>query len=214
VAGVKLPKWGSCEHKTLGQRLAYLAESAKNTSHLEACTNERSHSHQRIAFLDAPATADTSAVDFWTTLKHIHKAHNSELSHAACHSSLEKDVAQVLDTHRDVDSWARNFQTGWSAPYHFNGSWCRYEPDFVARLANGVNLIIECKGVYDDKAQAAEAYIRDHWIPCVAGTPSLPDALRRYDYLVISDATLARAHIAQAANASTGAGALAVPVSA
>ena len=80
---------------------------------LDACTDERSHTHQRIAFLDAPSTADTSAVDFRTTLKHIHTAHNSELSAAACHSKLEKDVAQVLDTHRDVDSWARNFQTGW-----------------------------------------------------------------------------------------------------
>lgn len=181
---------------------------------LDACTDECSHGHQRIAFLDAPATDDTSAVDFWTTLKHVHTAHNSELSYAACHSNLEREVAHVLDTHQDVDSWARNFQTGWSAPYHFNGSWRRYEPDFVARLANGVNLIIECKGVRDDKAHAAEAYIRDHWIPCVAGTPSLPDALRCWDYLVINDATLARTHIAQAANASTVEGALAVPVSA
>ena len=197
MAGVKLPKWGSCEHKTLGQRLAYLAESAKNTSHLEACTNERSHSHQRIAFLDAPATADTSAVDFWTTLKHIHKAHNSELSHAACHSSLEKDVAQVLDTHRDVDSWARNFQTGWSVPYFFNGSWRRYEPDFIARLTNGTSLIVECKGVRDDKAIAAETYVLQHWIPCVAGTAALPDALRPWSFVEIQDAKFARHQIEQ-----------------
>ena len=178
---------------------------------LRACTDERSQSHERVALLDAPPTADTSSVDFWTTLKHIHVAGNSELSHAACHSKLERDVAQVLDTHQDVASWARNFQTGWAAPYHFEGSWRRYEPDFIARLSDGLNLIIECKGVRDDKAIAAEAYIRDHWIPCVAGTPALPDALRRWEYLVITDATLARSQIAAVADPSTVDDVLAVP---
>ena len=175
---------------------------------LGACTDEHARTPRRVAILDAPATADTSDVDFWTTLTHVHATRNSELSHAACHSRLEQQVAQVLDTCEHLECWARNFQTGWAVPYHFGGAWRRYEPDFVARLAgNGTNLIIECKGVRDDKADAAEAYVRDHWIPCVAGTPSLPGALRRWDYLVITDAAEARAQITEAARrASTGDG--------
>ena len=53
-------------------------------------------------------------------------------------------------------SWARNFRLGWTVPYLWEGTWHRYEPDFVARLFAGrddedaVHLIVECKGVPDD----------------------------------------------------------------
>ena len=35
MAGAKLPKWGFCDHKTPGQRLADCGKSPFNTSHLE-----------------------------------------------------------------------------------------------------------------------------------------------------------------------------------
>ncbi|MCY4068329.1 MAG: hypothetical protein OXE79_04375 [Acidimicrobiaceae bacterium] len=49
-------------------------------------------------------------------------------------------------------------------------------------------MIIECKGVVDDKALAAEAWTRDHWIPAVEGTAQLPDELRCWAYEVITEA--------------------------
>ena len=164
---------------------------------LDACTSERGQEHRRVAVLDSPPRLDTSDIDFDTTLHHVHPAQRSELSHAACHSNLEKRVAEILDTHKLVEAWARNFQTGWSVPYFFNGSWRRYEPDFIARLADGTNLIVECKGVRDDKAIAAENYVQEHWIPCVAGTAALPDALRRWAFIEIQDANFARHQIEQ-----------------
>ena len=164
---------------------------------LDACTSERGHEHTRVAVLDSPPRLDTSDIEFDTTLTHIHKASHSEVSHAACHSDLEKQVAAVLDTHKRVNAWVRNFQTGWSVPYFFNGSWRRYEPDFIARLSDGTNLIVECKAARDEKAVAAEKYVLDHWIPCVAGTAALPDALRRWSYVEIRDAKLARHQVEQ-----------------
>ena len=164
---------------------------------LDACTSERGQEHQRVAVLDSPPRFDTSDVSFDTTLEHIHEAKRSELSQAACHSNLEKQVAVILDTHERVEAWARNFQTSWSVPYFFNGSWRRYEPDFIARLTDGTNLIVECKGVRDDKAIAAETYVLHHWIPCVAGTSTLPDALRQWTFVEIQDAKFARHQIDQ-----------------
>ena len=130
--------------------------------------------------------SDTDGVDFETTLEHIHAAEQSELSHAACHSQLELLTARALDAHPLVARWARNFQLGWTIPYHHEGSWRRYEPDFVAvlRAPDGgeVNLIVECKGVMDEKAEAAEQWTNEHWIPCVEATADLPDSLRRWHY--------------------------------
>ena len=170
---------------------------------LEACSGSAGAGDRRIAVLDAPPLFDTSDVDFYTTLKHIHKAKHSELSHAACHSHMEKQLAQILDRHPLVVSWARNFQTGWEAPYYFKGVWHRYTPDFIVRLQGELNLIIECKGVPDDKSAAAEAYMQDHWIPCVAGTADLPDSLRHWDYLIVTDIRDARNQISAAANQAT-----------
>jgi len=132
---------------------------------------------------------DTAGVRFETTLRHITAAKHSELSHAACHSRLELDAARILDRHPAVAAWVRNFGLDWSLPYHFDGAWRRYEPDFVARLANGLNVVIECKGIVDPKALAAERWTRDHWIPAVAGTPEVPGDLRRWAYEVITDAS-------------------------
>ena len=141
----------------------------------------------RFARLARPVgLLDTSSVDFETTLDHIHATRRSELSHAACHSNNpELKVAGLLDEHPRVERWVRNFQLGWSIPYHMKGAWRRYEPDFVARLDDGTNLIIECKGIVDDKAEATAQWTLEHWIPSVGGTTELPDDLRKWSYRVI-----------------------------
>ena len=132
--------------------------------------------------------SDTSGISFETTLDLCPKTRRSELSHAACHSRLETRTAKVLDDHPEVDAWARNFRLGWTVPYYFQGIWRVYEPDFIARLSNGVNLIIECKGIEDDKARAAAEFVEESWIPCVAGTGSLPADLRVWRYEMIREA--------------------------
>ena len=154
---------------------------------IAACRFASTPPPRRIAALGSPPLADSRDVRFETTLRHVLACKHSELSHAACHSRLELRCARILDQHPAVEAWARNFGLGWSLPYHFDGAWRLYEPDFVARLAGGLNVVIECKGVADDKARAAEAWTREHWIPAMAGTPQLPDDLRRWAYEVIFD---------------------------
>ena len=156
-------------------------------SHIrDACEFGTLPAHRYARLARPVGLLDTSSVDFVTTLYDIHEARDSELSHAACHSkNPELIVAGLLDRHPRVERWVRNFQLGWSIPYHMKGAWRRYEPDFVARLDDGTNLIIECKGVVDDKAEATAQWTLDHWIPSVAGTDELPDDLRRWSYKVI-----------------------------
>lgn len=141
----------------------------------------------RLARLAHPPLMDTSRVDFLTTLQHVTDTDRSELSHAACHSEFELRAARQLDRHDDVLCWARNFQLGWAIPYYMDGVWRRYEPDFVARLRNGTNLIVEVKGITDRKAETTEHWTKQHWIPAVAGTDAVSDGLRHWSYLVLRD---------------------------
>ena len=154
---------------------------------------ERAYSGDLTAKLGQPALLDTGDISFETTLQWIWPppktqpefsqsagkteqplTAKSELNLAACHSGLERSCAELLDNHSQVEAWARNFGLGWSIPYHFQGVWRSYHPDFVARLTDGTHLIIECKGIPDDKSEATKHYVTEWWIPAVAGTPDLP----------------------------------------
>ncbi len=156
-------------------------------NHILSACDFRTTSSVHRARLANPPILDTARVDFETTLDNIAETIKSELSHAACHSRLELDTAARLDQHPRVRRWVRNFQLGWTIPYWRNGAWARYEPDFVAVLDNGTNLVIECKAAWDKKADEAAEYTRDHWIPSIAGTTDLPDDLRRWAYAIIDD---------------------------
>ena len=153
---------------------------------------------------DSPAMLDTSAIDFETTLAdryptygdpHRTASERSELNIAACHSHLEATIAELLDTSLPrVEAWVRNFRLGWDIPYLADGVWRSYEPDFVARIRNRdgdpVHLIVECKGMPDEESATKACYVTDWWIPAVANSPQIPDFLRRWKFLEITDAAL------------------------
>ena len=163
---------------------------------LEACDIATMPLARRARLAPQEPLADTDGVDFETTLEHVWPATRSELSHAACHSRLELLTAEALDAHPRVRRWARNFGLGWTIPYHHEGAWRRYEPDFIAVLdrpgGGPVNLIVECKGVMDTKAETAARWTGEHWIPCVAATTDLPESLRRWHYAFIENAASVR----------------------
>ena len=154
--------------------------------------------------VDGPITLDTSAIDFETTLtdrypadddRHCTVSERSELNIAACHSHLEATVAELLDTgFSHVEAWVRNFRLGWDVPYLYDGVWHSYEPDFVARLRNRdgdpVHLIVECKGRPDEDSETKARYVTDWWIPAVANSPQLPERLRRWSFVEITDTAI------------------------
>ena len=161
---------------------------------------------------DGPMTLDTSAIEFETTLadrypaddnRHRTVSERSELNIAACHSGLETVVAELLDTaFHHVEAWVRNFRLGWDIPYLHDGVWHSYEPDFVARLRNRdgdpVHLIVECKGRPDEESETKARYVTDWWIPAVANSPQLPEWLRRWSFVEITDAAMGHRVLADA----------------
>ncbi len=171
-------QWASHPNVNLADLRVLLADpnklQAAKEQILDACEFGEEPSGRR-ARLTRPPLHDTAGIDFETTLLHVlAEPQKSELSHAACHSMLEYETARALDGNSRVVRWVRNFQLGWTIPYWRQGAWARYEPDFVAVLDNHTNLIIECKGAWDDKSTLAAEYTRDHWIPSIAGTPTCP----------------------------------------
>ena len=159
----------------------------------DACETTGGAHDRPVAAFGYPTVLDTSSVRFETSLSDRHVTKNSELNIAACHSHFETACARALDKHPDVTSWARNFRLGWSVPYLWEGTWHRYEPDFVARLFAGhedddaVHLIIECKGVPDDQSERKKQSITRRWIPAVQASGNLSQWLRRWSFVELDE---------------------------
>ncbi|HRD87497.1 MAG TPA: DEAD/DEAH box helicase family protein [Accumulibacter sp.] len=82
----------------------------------------------------------------------------------AAHFQLEKLAKEGL-----VFCYARNDRLEFNIPYEFYGNPQVYEPDFIVRLTNSVNVVLEIKGKphedTDAKHQAAKRWVAavNHW---------------------------------------------------
>jgi len=164
-----------------------------------------------LAIMDDPATVSTADRHFETTLLRFpadltRTLERSELNAAACHSTFECSVADLLEKVPGVDAWLRNFRLGWSIPWHdpVLARWHDYEPDFVARVPRAdsgrpAHLIIEVKGVRnlhaDEKMRAAQ-----NWCERVtSGATGQP--LGHWACVMIDDSRDAGARLTHAVNA-------------
>ena len=158
-----------------------------------ACISTGGTADRLVAAFSHPMLLDTSGVRFETSLDDRYDTTNSELNIAACHSHLEAVCAELLDKHPDVTAWARNFRLGWMVPYLSDGTWHRYEPDFVARLFaereddDAVHLIVECKGHPDPTSERKKQAVVSRWIPAVQASGQLPGWLRRWSFVELDE---------------------------
>jgi type III restriction enzyme len=104
----------------------------------------------------------------------------------------EGSAAFRLERSPAVISYARNDQLGLTIPYEYQGVAHVYETDFLVKLTNGENLLLEVKGYEDDQTQAKHTAPR-RWVSAVTNWGELG----RWDFLVCRnpqrlDADLAR----------------------
>src|SRR6185312_11718695 len=87
----------------------------------------------------------TAGVDFPTT-RPVSPAKKSHINLVVQHSDWEAKAAVVLDSLEVVEAYARNDHLGLVIPYDYLGIDQSYEPDFIVRLQNQLNLLLEIKG--------------------------------------------------------------------
>lgn len=119
------------------------------------------------------ATGSTADVVF-TTVRKVWKTTRSHISHVVMESSWEKLAAQILESHRYVNRYVRNYKLDFSIPYRFAEKGHQYVPDFIVvcsktpadPAAPTLNLIIEIKGEEDERDRA-KAVGAQRWVDAV-----------------------------------------------
>ncbi len=127
----------------------------------------------------------TSRVHF-KTVRPVQATTASHLNYVVCDTESWEQAAmfqlEQLALAGTVECYARNDHLEFTIPYELYGEPHAYEPDFIVRLANGANVVLEVKGRSredtDAKHQAATRWIAavNHW-----------GRLGEWDFLVCRD---------------------------
>jgi type III restriction enzyme len=114
----------------------------------------------------------TKSVHF-KTVKPVQMTGASHINFVACDTDSWEQAAsfqlEKLAKEGIVFCYARNDRLEFNIPYELYGNPQVYEPDFIVRLSNGVNVVLEVKGQShedtDAKHQAAQRWVAavNHW---------------------------------------------------
>ncbi len=93
-------------------------------------------------------------------------AARSHINLGVADSIWEAQAAYEFDRNPAVTAWAKNDHLGFEIAYIFSGVFHKYRPDYLIRLANGVNLILETKGELTPKHETKRRYLGE-WVNAV-----------------------------------------------
>lgn len=87
----------------------------------------------------------------WLTTKPCQATVRSQISHVVYDSTWEKAVADLCEKVPQVVAWAKNDHLDFVIRYLWRGSSRNFVPDYLIRLDNGKTLVLEVKGVDDER---------------------------------------------------------------
>jgi type III restriction enzyme len=99
----------------------------------------------------------------WYTSKPCEYAYKSHINFCVYDSTWEATESYILDKSKNVDAWVKNDHLGFEITYNYQGVSRKYWPDFIVKLSNGVQLILETKGKDDDQNKV-KRYFLDDWV--------------------------------------------------
>ena len=150
----------------LRTKMTILFNMNKVVSHVcKFITSENTEVRQIILHESMPL-ASTSDMRPWYTKKPIDRAAKSHINWAVYDSTWEMDAGREFDRNKQVTSWVKNSRIGFVIRYRYRGALHDYHPDFLIRLQNNVNLVLEIKGRDDDQNRQKRSYL-DEWITVV-----------------------------------------------
>ena len=99
----------------------------------------------------------------WYTSKPCEYTIKSHINFCVYDSTWEATESYILDKSKYVDAWVKNDHLGFEILYNYHGVIRKYWPDFIIKLSNGVQLILEIKGKDDDRNKVKREFLNE-WV--------------------------------------------------
>jgi type III restriction enzyme len=150
----------------LRRRLIITLNMSRVVQHVwEAVRQENTERLAPVYDRDHPIRS-TGEMRTWYTGKPCEPASKSHINVCVYDSAWEASDAFVLDNSDDVAAWVKNDHLGFEVLYVYRGVVRKYRPDFLARLNNGVMLVLETKGQDTEQDRVKRRYL-DEWTQAV-----------------------------------------------
>lgn len=150
----------------LKKRLLILLNLNKIVQHLFSAIRAENTEKLAPIFDKEMPIKSTGKMVTWYTSKPCELTDWSHISHVVYDSSWEASESYELEHNEAVDSWAKNDHLGFVISYLYKGVVSSYYPDFLIRLKSGKMLVLEVKGVDDEKNRTKRAALKE-WIDAV-----------------------------------------------
>ena len=138
----------------------------KIVRHLRDAIRQENSERLEPVFDNVKPIGTTADMYTWYTAKPNQRTVRSHINVCVFDSSWEASDAFALENSEHVTSWVKNDHLGFEIFYSYLGGIRRYRPDFLVRLNNGINLILETKGQVTDQDQAKQKALQE-WVQAV-----------------------------------------------
>jgi type III restriction enzyme len=108
----------------------------------------------------------TSYMKTWYTGRPCEVTKKSHINLCVFDSTWEASEAFEFDRNENVKAWVKNDHLGFEIHYIYKGLVKKYRPDYLIKLSNDINLILEVKG-RDDDENKTKRYFLNEWINAV-----------------------------------------------
>jgi type III restriction enzyme len=102
----------------------------------------------------------------WSTSRPALPAKKTHINFVVVDGTWEGSTEDALDHNELVESFVKNDHIGFVVYYNYLGAVRRYFPDFIVRLKNGTNLVLEVKGQKSPESDTKHAALKE-WIEAV-----------------------------------------------
>jgi len=104
----------------------------------------------------------TNDIRTWWTSKPCEPFERTHINFVVVDSKWEYLEAKTINESQHIKSFVKNDHLNFVVYYNFQGVVRRYFPDFICKMTNGENLIIETKGQDNEQNKTKRAYL-DEW---------------------------------------------------
>jgi type III restriction enzyme len=147
----------------LRRRILLTLNMNKIVQHIfEAIRFENTEEIKPILDVEKPIRS-TGDMKPWYTGKPCEITQHSHISHVVFDSTWEASEAYELDRNENVDAWVKNDHLGFEIIYIYKGIIKKYRPDFIIRLKNRKNLILEVKGKDTQRDRTKREFLKE-WV--------------------------------------------------
>jgi len=134
--------------------------------HVSRFVSEQNIAKLEAIFDEAQPIGSTALMRPWLTTKPCMPTVSSQISHVVYDSAWEKVVADICEKQPEVTAWAKNDHLDFVVRYLWKGSSRNFVPDYLLRLNNGKNLVLEVKG-QDSEQNKAKRAAMETWVAAV-----------------------------------------------